>query len=326
MTPMTRVQPTPFALCGCLFLLMIPGLAAAQAPSLESLADPEASLVARLDVARLKRAPSYRQIEGVLVETLGDSGVAEDHARAVLARVDECVLSARFVDMEAEEIVLLARGRFTLDDTTRLIAAPGVTVETRRNHRVMRRGAKAAVFVGTDRFVFGNAALVLAALDRIDGTEPTVPARNATLAGLLAEPTRASRMFALVAVIDGELRTQMRAELGITPLASATAFTIEADLTAQLSTQVALVFPDAAKAAQATTATSAMLTEAARLGTVRTMGLTGVVRATRARASESRAVITGRYGAADVRRLVAIAAARLGPDPVTQTRPANPGR
>lgn len=316
---MTSLGIRPHLLAHTLTAFVLLGAAGASAQGLESLTDPEASLVARLDVARLRAAPAYRDIEGVLAETMGDAGVADEHARDVLERVDEAVISARFADLDAEEVLLLARGRFTLDDNARLVATQGVTVETRRNHRVMRRGQKAAVFVGTDRFVFGNAPLVLAALDRIDGAARRAPVRNAALATLLAAPSRAGHMLSLAAVVEGEVRALVAAELSGAALGDLRALAIDADLTSQLSFEMALALPDTAASTSAGALITSLISEAARMPVTRTMGLVQVVRATRARVAESRVLVTGRYRDADVRRVVRILAAELGPDPETQT-------
>lgn len=297
----------------------VPHFASAQTVSLESLLDPEAKVVARLDVARVRAAPSYPQIAAVLTETMGDAGVDAAHAREVLARVDECVLSARTDDLEAEKVLLLARGRFTLDDTTRLSSSPGVTMTSRGNHRVMRRGEKAGVFVGNDRFVFGNADLVFAALDRIDGRAPRVPFQSATLARLLAEPSRTTPTLAVIGVVDGELAAQLASELGGVALARARAFSITMDLTSALAMTSTFEMPDEALATRSAAELSALLGEAGRMPAVRTMGLTTAVRGVRARATGLRLAITARLRDADVRRLMNILGTELGGAPPAAT-------
>lgn len=307
-----------------LVLSSAPAAAQPTAAPLESLHDPQARVIAHLDVSRLRAAPSYHAIEDVLAETLGDAGVADAHARDVLGRVDECVVSARVEALDAEQVLLLARGRFTLDDASRLLSMPGVSVEARGNHRLMRRGLKAAAFVGTDRFVFGHADLVLGALDRIDGRAQPAAAEHPVIARWLADPARSTQALSVVGVVEGELRPLLAAALDGSPLARASAFSVTIDLTPQLVLAISVELADAAAAAQGTAELGALLAQAAHMPLVRTMGLTGVVRALRARATDARVLLTARIRDADARRLLALLAAELGPASATSAATAAP--
>lgn len=324
---MRHARTSPYLLAHALLVsvTLLTSAARAQSAPIGGYLDPSAEVVARLDVARLRGAPSYRAIEGVLVETLGDAGVDDAHAREVLARVDECVVSGRVADLDAEQVLLVARGRFTLEDTSRLVAQPGVTLETRRDHRVLRRGRRAAVFVGNDRFVFGDAALVLDALDRIDRREPATatPHPLPTRLGVASSETR---MLRVVAAIEGELAREARASLAGTSLVDATSIVVEADIGAQLDVAITLALRDASRATSAVAELTAMAREAAALPVVRTMGLSNALRALRFRASGASVVITGRLRDADVRRLATALGAELGPAPETQTSPPAPRR
>ncbi|MCA9533662.1 MAG: hypothetical protein KC593_08290 [Myxococcales bacterium] len=268
---------------------------------LRSLLPADSEGVVMVDVRALLAAPFVPRLDAVFEPLLDERG---RQLRELLDRVDEVAIGFRYREVEGhgEPLLAIARGRFTEADLDTFGRTH--TAGEHRGHTLRSDDGMSLSLSGTHTLAFGGEALVLAALDRMDGLSPaTGPTRP-----VLLDAARRAQLGQHTLTYAAETSERFRGEFSEEFSARGAAVSVGAwvDIGSALNAHGFGLFSDDAMAMEVAEQLMGKLAEAANEPQLEELGMLAVINAIHVQADGPTVNVDVSFDHETVERIISI--------------------